>query len=211
VIIRVSDTGAGISEEMRKRIFEPFFTTKEKGRGTGMGLAMVYGVIQNHDGFITVESSSGIGTRFSVYLPSTERLPEKINKERRDIPGGSGTILVVDDEETVRDFTRESLESLGYSVLLASDGYEALEIFNLRKEDIGLVILDLMMPKMAGDEAFHRMKLEDPDVNVLISSGFSIEEQTKEMMKDTGIAGFLHKPYNISEIADAVKKALSSV
>ena len=117
--------------------------------------------------------------------------------------------LVVDDEE-VRNFTKETLESLGYNILLAADGYEALGIFNLRKADIDLVILDLIMPKMSGDEVFHRMKLEDPDVNVLISSGYGIEEQTKGMMKDTGISGFLHKPYNISEIAEAVKMALSA-
>lgn len=210
VVLRVQDTGAGISEDLRKRIFEPFFTTKEKGKGTGMGLAMVYGVIQNHDGFIAVESSPGLGTGFSVFLPATEHLPEKINKELRDIPAGIGTILVVDDEETVRNFTKETLESLGYNILLAADGYEALGIFNLRKADIDLVILDLVMPKMSGDEVFHRMKLEDPDVNVLISSGYGIEEQTKGMMKDTGISGFLHKPYNISEIAEAVKMALSA-
>lgn len=210
VVLRVQDTGSGISEDLRKRIFEPFFTTKEKGKGTGMGLAMVYGVIQNHDGFITVESSPGLGTGFSVFLPATEHLPEKINKELRDTPAGIGTILVVDDEETVRNFTKETLESLGYNILLAADGYEALGIFNLSKEDIDLVILDLIMPKMSGDEVFHRMKLEDPDVNVLISSGYGIEEQTKGMMKDTGISGFLHKPYNISEIAEAVKMALSA-
>lgn len=210
-VIKITDTGRGMDEEVKKHIFEPFFTTKEKGKGTGMGLAMVYGVVKNHDGFITVDSEPGEGTSFTVFLPAVEKEIKRDETEVKDLPHGKGTILVVDDEEVIRNFAKETLESLGYSILVASNGEEAVAVYNSNKGSIDLVILDLIMPKMGGDEAFHRLKLINPDVRVLISTGFGIAEQTTEMMKDTGIAGFLHKPYNITGIAEAVKKALSSV
>lgn len=209
-VIKVTDTGRGMDDDVKKRIFEPFFTTKEKGRGTGMGLAMVYGVVKNHDGFITVDSELCKGTTFSVYFPASEKEIKKVENKVKELPHGKGTILIVDDEETVRSFVKEALEALGYMPLEASDGQEAVDIYNSRKCDIALVILDLIMPKMGGDEAFHRLKLINPDVRVLISTGFGIPEKTAEMMKDTGISGFIHKPYNVTEIAETVKKAMPS-
>ncbi|MCL4477200.1 MAG: response regulator [Nitrospirae bacterium] len=209
--LRVADTGMGMNEEVKKHIFEPFFTTKEKGKGTGMGLAMVYGVVKNHDGFITVDSEIGKGSSLTIYLPAVEKEARKEEVEERSLPHGKGTILVVDDEEFIRIFARETLEKLGYQVMEASNGLEAVEIYSARKKEIDLVILDLIMPKMGGEETFRNLKTIDPEVKVLISSGYGIGEQTKEMMSDTGIRGFVQKPYTVAEIAEMTKSALSAV
>lgn len=208
--VRVSDTGTGMDEEVRRHIFEPFYTTKERGKGTGMGLAMVYGVVKNHDGFVTVDSEMGRGSTFSVFLPAVEKEAKKEEIEEKNVPSGKGTILVVDDEDFIRDFARETLERLGYRVLEASDGREAIRIYAARKADVNLVILDLIMPKMGGDETFRKLKEIDPSVKVLISSGYGLGDGIREMMKDEGIAGFIQKPYNIAEIAEMTKAALSS-
>ncbi len=208
--IKVADTGTGINEEVKKHIFEPFFTTKERGRGTGMGLAMVYGVVKNHDGFITVDSEVGAGSSFTIYLPAVEKEARKEEVEERSLPHGKGTILVVDDEDFIRIFARETLEKLGYQVLEASDGLQAVEIYSSRQKEIDLVILDLIMPKMGGDETFRNLKKIDPEVKVLISSGYGIGEQTGEMMRDPCIRGFVQKPYTVAEIAEMTKSALSS-
>ncbi len=209
-VIKVVDTGTGMTDEVKKHIFEPFFTTKEKGKGTGMGLAMVYGVVKNHDGFISVETGLGKGASFTIYLPAVEKEVMKEEVEEKSLPRGKGTVLVADDEEFVRIFVRETLEKLGYEVREASDGLEATEIYSAGNKEIDLVILDLVMPKMGGEEAFKNLKAIDPDVKVLISTGYGIGEQTKEMMKDTGIRGFLQKPYTVAELAELTRSALAS-
>lgn len=208
VSIKIKDTGIGMDEEVKRHIFEPFFTTKEKG--TGMGLAMVYGVVKNHDGFITVDSDLGKGSTFTIYLPAAERVIMKDEVKETILLRGEGTILVVDDEEFIRLFAKETLERLGYRVQEASNGEEAINVYNNTSKKIDLVILDLIMPKMGGEETFHKLKMIDPHVKVLISSGFGAGEQTKELMKDTCIVGFIQKPYNTTEIAEMVKTALSS-
>jgi signal transduction histidine kinase/ActR/RegA family two-component response regulator len=210
VVLEITDTGIGMDEEVKKHIFEPFFTTKEKGKGTGMGLAMAYGVVKNHDGFITVESELGRGSTFTLHFPAVEREVKGDAVREESLPHGKGTILVVDDEDFIRTFAREMLLKLGYSVLEASDGLDALTIYTGNKEKINMVILDLIMPKMGGEATFRKLKSIDPGVKVLISSGFGISEKTQEMMKDPSIVGFIQKPYNITEIAGVIKKALSA-
>ncbi len=204
VLIKVVDTGMGMDEETMKHIFEPFFTTKGIGRGTGMGLAMVYGVVKNHDGFITIESEIARGSTFTICLPAVEKKPEREEKKGKEIPYGRGRVLVVDDEEFIRGLSREALEGLGYDVLEASDGKEAIEIYKAEKGKIDLVILDLIMPKMGGKETFEMLKEIDPDVKVLISSGYGIDPQAREML-DSRAKGFIQKPYNIAEIAEVIK------
>ncbi|MEK6691804.1 MAG: response regulator [Nitrospirota bacterium] len=204
VLIKVVDTGMGMDEETMKHIFEPFFTTKGIGRGTGMGLAMVYGVVKNHDGFISVDSEIGRGSTFTIYLPAVEKKPEREDEEVKEIPYGRGRVLVVDDEEFIRGLSMEALEGLGYDVLEAADGKEAIEIYKAEKGKIDLVILDLIMPKMGGKETFEMLKEIDPDVKVLISSGYGIDPQARGML-DNGAKGFIQKPYNIVEIADMIR------
>lgn len=207
--VRVSDTGIGMDEGVRKHIFEPFFTTKEKGKGTGMGLAMVYGVVKNHGGFVTVESEIGKGSTFTIYLPAVQK------KATDELPGeslqhGRGAILVVDDEDFIRAFAKETLERLGYEVMTAADGQEAVAVFTSHTGRIDLVILDLVMPNMGGEETFYKLKAIDPHLKVLISSGYGIGEKTEEMMKDPRIMGFVQKPYNIADFAGEIKAAISS-
>ncbi len=208
-VVRVTDTGRGMDDEVKKHIFEPFFTTKEKGKGTGMGLAMVYGVVKNHDGFITVDSEPGKGSTFTIFLPATEREASKKGEVVKEPPHGSGTILIVDDEDDIRGLLRDTLNGLGYETIEASNGEEAVEIYRGQRERIDLIILDMVMPKMSGDEAFHRIKMIDPAVKVLVSSGYGIGEQIRKMIGDAGIEGFVQKPYDINEIAETVKSALS--
>jgi signal transduction histidine kinase len=203
-VLKVSDTGRGMDGETMKHIFEPFFTTKGIGKGTGMGLAMVYGVVKNHDGFITVDSEIGKGSTFTIYLPAVEKELEREVSEIKQVPYGRGTVLVVDDEVSIRDLSRDALEGLGYSVLEAADGKEAIEVYKAEKGKIALVILDLVMPRMGGKETFERLKEIDPDVKVLISSGYGIDPQTREMLNNRA-KGFIQKPYNITEIAEVIK------
>lgn len=205
-VLRVSDSGIGIDESIQKKIFEPFFTTKEHGKGTGMGLAMVYGVVKNHDGFINVYSEIGRGSTFTIYLPAIEKmaLVEKTEKETIKIDA-KGFILIVDDEEIIRDTGKALLETLGYNVLEASNGWDALEIYKNRQNDILLIILDVMMPKMNGKETFIKLKEINPLVNVLISSGFSIDGAAREII-DLGAKGFIQKPYNMKELSKQLKE-----
>jgi PAS domain S-box-containing protein len=216
-VIGISDTGIGMPEEIQKRIFEPFFTTKEKGKGTGMGLAMVYGVIKNHNGFITVDSKINAGSTFTIYLPAVESMQvEKRKKDisdNQDIVGSTvltnkGKVLVVDDEEIVRSVAVEFLKTMGYEVLEASNGYEAIEVFKDNKSGIGLVILDLVMPKLSGKETFNLLKQIVPDIKVIVSSGFSIDSDAKEII-DAGALGFIQKPYKASELEKILSRISS--
>lgn len=210
VAISISDTGIGIPVEIQKRIFEPFFTTKEKGKGTGMGLAMAYGVIKNHKGYITVESEVKKGTTFTIYLPaieSTGTIQKEIKVEDSNRPSkifGRGMILLIDDEEIVRSVAKDLLENLGYEVLEARDGLEAIDIFKKKNSDIDLVILDLIMPRVSGKETFYQLKEINPNVKVLVSSGYSIDSDAKELI-NSGAIGFIQKPYKIKELEEVLK------
>ena len=205
--ISVTDTGKGMDDETRQRIFDPFFTTKERGRGTGLGLATVYGILKNHGGFITVHSELGIGSTFDVFLPASSKQPvvEKVIKE--DLIYGSETIMLVDDEEIVIEVVGQILESLGYNVFIARSGKEALEIYWGKKDEIDLVILDMVMPKMSGAVTFERLKGVNPNVKVLLSSGYSVDGQASELLQK-GCNGFIQKPFNIKELSKKIRDVL---
>ncbi|RJQ41032.1 MAG: response regulator [Nitrospiraceae bacterium] len=207
--IKVIDTGTGMDEETRRRIFEPFFTTKEVGKGTGMGLAMVYGVVKNHDGFITVDSAPGQGSTFTIYLPATEKKAEEETTVSKPLHMGKGTILVIDDEEIIRNVARDILHELGYDAILASGGKEGIAIYSDKKDVIDLVILDMIMSEMGGKETFKKLKKINPDAKILISSGYS-KDSHEEVVLDAGEAGFIQKPYNINEIAEVIKEVLTT-
>jgi two-component system, cell cycle sensor histidine kinase and response regulator CckA len=209
VRVAVSDTGMGMDEQTQQRVFDPFFTTKAMGRGTGLGLATVYGIVKGHGGFIQVESTPGQGTTFTFFLPATSRQQQA----DREIPavrgaiGGKKTILVVDDEPANMEVTKEILEILGYNVRTACNGSEAVAIYQERREEIELIILDMIMPEMGGGETFDRLKQIDPDVRVLLSSGYSLEGQAKDIL-NRGCLGFIQKPYKIEELDKKIQDIL---
>jgi two-component system cell cycle sensor histidine kinase/response regulator CckA len=213
--ISVADTGAGMDEKNVERIFEPFYTTRPMGEGTGLGLASVFGIIKKHKGIITVDSHVGKGTTFSIYLPAARILqkPKDPDNLRVISPGkppekGSGTILVVDDEEYILNADKAMLNELGYEVLLANGGKEALRVFDENKDRIKLLILDLIMPDLSGEIVYNRIKSSRPDVRVILSSGYSIEGQAESILKK-GCDGFIQKPYNLNQLAKKIKEILA--
>ena len=206
--IAVSDAGTGITKENIQHVFEPFFTTKEVGKGTGLGLAAVYGTITDHLGCINIYSEPGIGTVFKIYLPLSGG-KKTVAPSADELIRGSGGILLVDDEEILRDVGKSLLEELGYRVYLAEDGEQALEVYAQDKKDISLVILDMLMPRMGGKETLVRLMDEFPDIRVLISSGFHQERTVDELVK-LGARGFLQKPYIKQELGKAVAEALGA-
>jgi PAS domain S-box-containing protein/prepilin-type N-terminal cleavage/methylation domain-containing protein len=208
VRLRVSDTGYGMPREVRARIFEPFFTTKGPGKGTGLGLAMVFGIVKQHRGWIDCYSEVNHGTRFDIYLPRAASVTTAAAPAPPPAPlhKGSETILLADDEPMIRNLGRAILEQLGYQVLLAADGQEAVDVYAREKERIDLVILDLTMPRLSGHDAFRRMLALDPTLCVLFASGYSAE-QISEADKDR-ILGFIGKPYRPNDLAVSVRAAL---
>lgn len=206
--IMIEDTGAGMDSETLDRIFEPFFTTKKRGEGTGLGLAMVFGIIKSHSGHITCESSIGQGTTFHIYLPA-HKLQAKENDEtitEHEAPGNE-SILVIDDEESIRKLCSRALTKVGYKVLTAKNGYEGLELFKNHMDDISLVILDLIMPEMGGNRCLEELFNVDPTVKVLVASGYSAEAPVNEVMK-IGAKKFLAKPYSRAQLLGDVRKVL---
>ena len=209
VKITVSDTGVGIDKEIQDRIFEPFFTTKEMGRGTGLGLASVYGVIKNHGGYINVYSELNRGTSFTIYLPvSRKKIQKEIEKTVPTLTMGSGTILLIDDEEMIIKVGKELLQELGYEVLTARSGQEAIKVYEKITDEIDLVIMDMIMPGMGGGETFDRLKKINPDIRVLLSSGYSINGQAAEILA-RGCDGFIQKPFNLIQLSDKIKKIIT--
>jgi two-component system cell cycle sensor histidine kinase/response regulator CckA len=210
VVISVSDTGVGMDEATKSRVFDPFFTTKEKGKGTGLGLAVVFGVIQAHQGFIDVESEPGKGTTFRVYLPipvkALATAPE-VSSVEEEIPGGTETLLVVEDEEMLLELVATLLEQKGYRVLGAADGERAVEVYNRHQNEISLVITDLGLPKLDGWEVFKRVRKINPKVNVFLASGY-VDRDLKQEILGSGVKGFLQKPYRPEELLKTVRKAL---
>ncbi|MBL7134560.1 MAG: transporter substrate-binding domain-containing protein [Phycisphaerae bacterium] len=203
--IRITDTGAGMDERTQKRIFEPFFTTKEAGKGTGLGLAGVYGCIRSHDGSISVSSEPGRGAMFTILLPLAAADAAVTG---RTVAGdepvrGTEHVLIVDDEESVRDFVRTSLQSLGYTVSACADGAAGVDYYRRHHQEIDLVILDLIMPRMNGLDAFREMKKIEANVRVLVSSGFSYTQATRQML-DEGALALLNKPFSIAKLSQAV-------
>ena len=207
--ISVSDTGIGIDKENQKRIFEPFFTTKEMGRGTGLGLASVYGIIKNHGGYINVYSEKDQGTRFTIYLPASEKEVVEEQEPMIALMKGTGTILLIDDEEMIIDTGEELLVELGYQVLVARSGFEALDIYIKNHKKIDLVIMDMIMPGMGGGEAFDRLKALNPKVKVLLSSGYSINGQATRIL-ERGCDGFIQKPFHMKQLSEKIHSIIGN-
>ena len=205
--IRVADTGVGMDAETMQRIFEPFFTTKEMSRGTGLGLASVYGIVKHHGGYVEVASESGRGAAFSIYLPSTQLVAEKTAGTAEDLVTGSEAVLIVDDEKMVLEIGRQMLERLGYIVHTAEDAAAALSGYAAHGETIALVILDMIMPGMGGGELFDRLKKMDPAVKVLLSSGYSLDGEASEIMA-RGCAGFIQKPFDLARLSQKIRAAI---
>ena len=207
VKISVTDTGVGMDEKTKSRIFEPFFTTKTMGRGTGLGLAMVYGIIVGHNGFINVYSEKGQGTTFNIYLPASEKRLEGEEEYPQVTLKGHETILVVDDEAMIRTVTAEMLKSLGYKPIAASSGGEALKIYESRRETIDLVVLDMVMPGMTGGETFDRLKAINGKIKVILSSGYSLNGQASGIL-EKGCRAFVQKPFSIVELSQKIRAVL---
>jgi PAS domain S-box-containing protein len=207
VRITIADTGIGMDETIQQRIFDPFFTTKEMGRGTGLGLASVYGIVKNHEGFINVFSKKGQGTKFDIYLPASVKAVLTPKKASEKFVKGRETVLLVDDEDMIIDVGTRMLKKLGYQVFIARDGQEAIEIFKKHPEEIDLVVLDMIMPKMGGGETYDRIKKIKPDVKVLLSSGFSINGQASEIL-NRGCNGFIQKPFNLQNLSQNLRAML---
>jgi len=205
--ITVSDQGQGIDKEILPRIFDPFFTTKEFGKGTGLGLAMVYGIVKSHKGFITVASSPGQETIFSIYLP--EAAPVQDEETRQEISDQmlQANILIVDDEELVVSMLTEHLQNLGCQIYLARNGEEAIDIINTYKDEIDAVILDINMPVMEGKTAYEKIIELKPDLKVLVASGYSLNSTAKEILAK-GADGFIQKPYSLENITAKIKQIM---
>ena len=209
VKLSVADTGPGLDEKTIGRIFEPFFTTKEMGRGTGLGLATVYGIVKGHGGVIDVYSRAGYGTTFNVYIPMSKKERKREDRPLKETANGSETILLVDDEEVILDVSREMLESLGYKIFQAAGGRDAVEIYAANKGKVDLVMLDMIMPGMSGSETFDKLREINPHVKVVLSSGYSINGTASNIM-EKGCRGFIQKPFNFEQLSSVVRKALTS-
>jgi len=197
-----------MDEKTQQRIFEPFFTTKEMKRGTGLGLAAVYGIVRGHGGTITVESEQNRGTTFRIYLPvSANKIVLKHVQETIDFDARK-TILLVDDEDIIIDVTGEIMTALGYDVLVARSGSEAVEMYKEKYKIIDLVILDMIMPGMGGGQAFDMLRKINPKIKVILSSGYSIDGKAREIM-ERGCNAFLQKPYQIDELRQKIIEVLS--
>jgi len=207
VKISITDTGAGMNMATQQRIFDPFFTTREMGRGTGLGLASAYGIIKNHGGFINVYSEKGHGTTFNIYQPASEKEVLEEKKPVENIQKGTETILLVDDEKMILEVGKPMLEKMGYNVLTAGSGKDALEIYIKKKDRIGMVILDMIMPEISGGETYDRLKAMDPEIKVLLSSGYSINGEATEIL-DRGCSGFIQKPFHLKALSKKIREIL---
>jgi CheY-like chemotaxis protein len=207
ITLTVQDDGKGMNEQTRRKVFEPFFTTKFQGRGLGM--AAVYGIVKNHDGWISVESEIGKGTSVRIYLPAAEGWVEERAKSGEEIIKGTGTILIVEDDEMVMNVTANMLETLGYRVLTAMTGGEAVHVAKTYQGPIDLLILDNVLPDMKGKTTWALLTEARPDLKVIICSGYSIEELDEEIL-ESGIRSFLQKPFSIGELSRIIKGVLKN-
>ena len=208
VRIIIKDAGVGMDKDTRQRIFEPFFTTKEIGTGTGLGLASAFGIIKNHNGFIDVRSRLGQGSTFTIYLPAFEGTIPVKDVSSADLPPGTETILLADDEETILDACGTMLERMGYNVITAQGGHEAIAVYQERHAEIDMVILDIIMPDINGGEVFDHLVEIDPHVKVLLSSGYTIEDQAAAIL-ERGCNGFIQKPYEMERLNRSIREVLT--
>jgi CheY-like chemotaxis protein len=207
-LVRIEDTGVGMEPRVMAKIFDPFFTTKGKGKGTGLGLAMVYNIVRQHGGFLEVDTQSGKGSTFRVYLPAWDVAPLEAMAAADDPIRGEGLVLVVDDEEMIRLTAKAMLETCGYTVLLAEDGMQAVELFQQGHQEIVAVLLDMVMPKMSGRETYLALRQIDRKLKVLLSSGFRQDERVEEVLS-LGVQGFVQKPYALREMAAAIHQVIA--
>jgi nitrogen-specific signal transduction histidine kinase len=208
VAVSIADTGFGIDEDVKAKIFDPFFSTKERGKGTGLGLSIVHGIVKSHQGFIAVEDAPVKGTIFTLYFPVlTDAVPEDAPPVRAAEKGNNETILVVDDEELIREMLKEYLEEQGYVVLTAADGHEALRIYKENVATIDIVITDLGMPEMGGEELFRCLQSVNPSAKVMVSSGY-LDTSTRDKLIGMGIKEVLTKPYRLEIIQSAIDAIL---
>ncbi|MCK4426632.1 MAG: response regulator, partial [Deltaproteobacteria bacterium] len=209
VKILVTDTGVGMDEKTQQRIFEPFFTTREMGRGAGLGMASAYGIVRNHKGIINVYSEMGHGTTFAIYLLASDKESIKETEPSAEVLKGKESILFVDDEDRILDAGKKMLAALGYRVMVAGRGEQAIEVFKEDHGKIDMVILDMIMPGMGGGEVYDRIKAISPNVKVLLSSGYSIEGRAEKILK-RGCDGFIQKPFNIKELSKKIREILNN-
>lgn len=210
VKISISDNGIGMDEHIKKRIFEPFFTTKAMGRGTGLGLASVYGIVKNHGGYIEVESTLGQGSTFHIYLPRMSQFAEikdKQEKEEYKLPRRTGTILLIDDEELVLQTAKELIEELGFKVIGVTDPLEALKVHEDYGDKLDLIIVDIIMPKMSGFELIKAIRAKDQNVKIIVSSGYGLESD-RIGAEELNIAGIVQKPFSIHSISEAINAVI---
>jgi len=207
VVLTVTDTGVGMDKDVITRIFDPFFTTKKMGRGTGLGLASAYGIVKGHNGYIDVTSEKDQGTVFYIYLPASEQRPHAVPEPSRRPAGGIGTILLVDDEDSVMEVTAQMIERLGYTVIRARSGREAIERFRENGDRVSLVLLDMIMPEMGGGEVFDELKRISRRVKVLLASGYSMQGQAREII-NRGCIGFIQKPFTMEDLSFKLKSVL---
>jgi two-component system cell cycle sensor histidine kinase/response regulator CckA len=214
VLIEVRDTGCGMTPEVMRKIFEPFFSTKEIGRGTGLGLSTVYGIVKQTGGYIFADSDAGNGTTMHVYLPrlvetavEAEQPPIERRPEKPKDLTGRGTVLLVEDEDAVRSFAARALGQRGYNVLQATTGVEALEIFAGHQGEVDLVVSDVVMPEMDGPTLFEKLRRQRPDLKVIFISGYA-EDAFRQHLAENEDFMFLQKPFDLKELAAAVKAAL---
>jgi PAS domain S-box-containing protein len=207
VLLTLTDTGTGMDKKTVGRIFDPFFTTKGMSRGTGLGLASVYGIVKSHGGTISVSSKKGKGTTFSLYLPASKRQAMKENRGFDKFVPGKETVLLVDDEDMILDVGTQILEKMGHKVMKAKSGQEAIEIYEKHRDLINLVILDMIMPGVGGGETYDRIKTINPEVKVLLSTGYSINGQATQIL-ERGCNGFIQKPFRMKELSHKIREVL---
>jgi CheY-like chemotaxis protein len=209
-VLTVRDTGVGMDKVMRERIFEPFYTTKEMGKGTGLGLAIVYGVVQQHGGYIEVDSEPGRGSSFRVYLPEIDALPpEERVTDGSMLPGGTETILLAEDEQTIRDLIVSVLEKFGYRTVVAVNGAEAVERFRENRGRIDLLVFDVIMPKMNGKDAYTEIRKISPDVRALFISGYTGDILSTKGVREEGL-NFVSKPVAPGELLRKIRLMLDA-
>lgn len=208
VAVRISDTGDGIPEDVQQRIFEPFFTTKEVGKGTGLGLSIVHGIVKSHDGIIDLQSALGKGTAFTLYFPLIEGV-KKEDEAQTTVPilEGKETILIVDDENRLREVLGRTLSSFGYTVIEAINGIEGLEAYRQNRDQIGLILCDMGMPKMGGEEFFEKVKEINPEVKLIIMTGY-LDPTKRERLLEKGVKDFVNKPFVLSQFMQVVRDVL---